>query len=364
MYRNSKMYFIVFGNVQLNKGAKRCLILDSYRKLYYLIPLGLFNILKKYKNQTISDIYRKFNKNEWSVLDEYFDFLVKEDLVFLTPFISDLKRFKPMSIQWDHYGLITNSVMEFKSMDQFNDRKFVLNQINNLNCMYLQLFFSCTIKFEDFEGLALAFEDTEFRSIEIFSIYNQTINTELIASFFQKYTRISKIVLYCSPQNITNDYLQGFSSLIYSMQKNGDALACGKISPTYFSATVSHYTESQHHNTCLNRKICIDEEGEIKNCPSMPKSYGNIKNTNLLEIINNPTFQEVWHLKKDDITKCKDCEFRHICTDCRAFVDNPEDKFSAPLKCGYNPYTGEWEEWSKNPLKEKAIEFYGLQNQN
>ena len=34
-------------------------------------------------------------------------------------------------------------------------------------------------------------------------------------------------------------------------------------------------------NTCLNRKICIDAEGNIKNYPAMAKSYGNIKDTTL-----------------------------------------------------------------------------------
>ena len=28
---------------------------------------------------------------------------------------------------------------------------------------------------------------------------------------------------------------------------------------------------------------------------------------------------------------------------------------SKPLKFGYNPYTGEWKDWSKNPLKKKKF---------
>jgi hypothetical protein len=65
--------------------------------------------------------------------------------------------------------------------------------------------------------------------------------------------------------------------------------------------------------------------------------------------------------KKDQIEVCKDCEFRYICTGCRAYLEDPEDIHSKPLKCGYNPYTCEWEEWSTNPLKQKAIEHYGMQ---
>jgi hypothetical protein len=41
---------------------------------------------------------------------------------------------------------------------------------------------------------------------------------------------------------------------------------------------------------------------------------------------------------------------------------NGFNNLSKPLKCGYNPYTNEWAEWSTNPLKEKAIAYYGMQD--
>ncbi len=75
---------------------------------------------------------------------------------------------------------------------------------------------------------------------------------------------------------------------------------------------------------------------------------------------DQPGFKKYWDINKDKIYVCKDCEFRYICTDCRAYVEDPEDILSKPLKCGYNPYTGEWSEWSKNVLKTKAILNYKL----
>lgn len=92
----------------------------------------------------------------------------------------------------------------------------------------------------------------------------------------------------------------------------------------------------------------------------MTESFGNIRDTTLKQAIEKPGFKKYWNITKDQISVCKDCEFRHICTDCRAYLEDPEDSFSKPLKCGYNPYTCEWEEWSLNPLKQKAIAYYGL----
>ena len=92
----------------------------------------------------------------------------------------------------------------------------------------------------------------------------------------------------------------------------------------------------------------------------MVKSFGNIENTTLTEAINKATFKDLWFISKSQIETCKDCEFRFICTDCRAYTENPADLYSKPLKCGYNPYTTKWENWSSNPLKKQAIEFYKL----
>lgn len=98
----------------------------------------------------------------------------------------------------------------------------------------------------------------------------------------------------------------------------------------------------------------------------MPQSFGNINETTLEEAIGLQGFKKYWNLTKDQVEGCKDCEFRYVCTDCRAYTEqthfNQSDlDCSKPLKCGYNPYTTEWEEWSINPLKQNSIENYGLQ---
>lgn len=92
----------------------------------------------------------------------------------------------------------------------------------------------------------------------------------------------------------------------------------------------------------------------------MTNSFGSFKKENLQTVVSSKEFQRLWNVKKDDVKVCQDCEYRYVCTDCRAFIENPEDLHSKPLKCGYNPYTNEWEEWSKHPQKQNAIQFYQL----
>jgi len=93
----------------------------------------------------------------------------------------------------------------------------------------------------------------------------------------------------------------------------------------------------------------------------MKQSFGNIKDTTLEDALKKRGFKKYWNINKDKIKVCQDCEFRYICTDCRAYLEDPKDIYSKPLKCGYDPYTGKWSEWSTNPLKQKAIKYYGME---
>ena len=123
------------------------------------------------------------------------------------------------------------------------------------------------------------------------------------------------------------------------------------------------FFEAQSFNSCLNKKISINKQGEIKNCPALTSSYGNIKNSNLMEVVSGDNdFKKFWNISKNQVNICQNCEFRFICTDCRAFIDSPDDIYSKPLKCGYDPSTGDWEEWSENPLKKSAMKEYKFIN--
>lgn len=149
--------------------------------------------------------------------------------------------------------------------------------------------------------------------------------------------------------------------ITFTDQKITSKTHCGIINQRYFVSNIKTFTEAQHHNTCLNRKLSVDTNGDIKNCPSTQTVFGNIKKTTLQEALQHQQLEELWHITKDQIAVCNTCEFRYVCTDCRAYLENPDDKLSKPLKCGYNPKTCEWEDWSTNPLKKQAIKHYGLQ---
>lgn len=72
--------------------------------------------------------------------------------------------------------------------------------------------------------------------------------------------------------------------------------------------------------------------------------YEDTNTDEVRQLSQNRHFTELWHITKDRIEVCKDCEFRYICTDCRCFIIDESNIYSKPKNCKYNPYSTEWEE--------------------
>lgn len=345
------MNFTLFSTSQIIIGHKRVLLLDTrYNKCYFSDKKYIEEYLNLINFRTI-----KINKKR-SILYENlvklnFGIIHKGDTII--PQVTNNQLFD--------LTLINNLIVEVSKINV----DLLINSKKNLNSILLyNPFIIIHIKKnlpveKVIDLLDYLINENEKKSI-VYIDFEYLIYDDLV-SFLVNRDHLIFLTVFSS---IKSNYLINYKKNLPNATFLYDEIvlkSCGFIKDSYFSPNSSTYLESQHHNTCLNRKMSIDTEGNIKNCPSMTKSYGNIKDTWLFDIASKTYFQKVWHIKKDEITKCKDCEFRHICTDCRAYIENPEDKFSAPLKCGYNPYTCEWEEWSANPLKQKAIEYYGIQ---
>lgn len=360
-----ELYFKFFESCMIVDGANRSLICDLQRKNFEFIPKDLSIVIKEFDGKKISDIKTKYNNKFDSIIDEYFHFLYEREYVFFTssPFL-----FPKISQQFHSPFQVSNALLDVndKNEETINRVKKTIEEIDVLKCKNLELRFFVKFNLYEISKLlnSVCYKAGVLNSIGIYTHYENENNNN-INSLFIENPRVNYIILYNSPFCKIQQISEDGKYIIYTSEDIMNEKKCGVISPQYFSLNIKSFTESQYHNTCLNRKISIDKDGNIKNCPSMAQSFGNIKNTTLEEALKHPDFKKYWNITKDQIEVCKDCEFRHICTDCRAYTERTHFEndvdLSKPLKCGYNPYTNEWAEWSTNPLKQKAIEYYGMQ---
>lgn len=347
----------LFANCMLVSGAKRSIICDVFRGRYQPIPNALYLILKKYPNSSITEIKNMFGNERNDIIDEYFDFLINEEYGFLIS-KKEIKAFPNMDLSYDSPSTITNCIIDIDKNSSHDFRK-ISNELSLLNTYHIQLRFFFEIMFDDITQILEKMSNAEY-NLHIILPYHPTYTKRQIEKL-STIGIVSSIKFYNASMEIIKEHeeLNKFNIEFFETKILNEK-CCGKIGLPYFNINIELFTESQHHNSCLNRKISIDRFGNIKNCPSMKASYGTILNSSLRAVLNKKEYKEYWNIRKDEIKVCQDCEFRYICTDCRAYTEDPSDPYSKPLKCGYDPYSGQWEEWSKNPLKTEIIKHYEL----
>lgn len=356
----NNVWLKLYSNCIIYKGAKRAVVYDLQRKDLYPIPLSLAELFDRDACLNTETLKISLDEEARLTLDEYVHFLIKNELAFFCT-KEELAYFPKLSEEWLFPAHISNAVLDtHTTFDYFNH--YFLDQLEKLCCNQIQFRYFNPVPIADLVLLLEILKPTQIKSFEIIlpECKEHNFYDELF-TIMEQHKKISNITVSNAGENkMLKEGVYGMGFIFKTTQNIESNLHCGLIAANLFSVNIPTVTESLAHNTCLNRKISIDTEGNIKNCPSMKESFGNIRDTTLEEAINKPGFKKYWNIKKDDITKCKDCEFRHVCTDCRAYLDNPEDMYSAPLKCGYDPYTCTWEEWSTHPMKQNAIDHYGM----
>ena len=364
IFNNDRFY--LFENCKPIKGASNNIICDLQRKDFSYISNELYALIIKHHGKTLKELLLFYKKEK---LIEYFDFLKEHEYIH----IGNYKNLFPR-INHNYYdpSEVNNCVIDLSYNFDIEHLQNLAIELEKLLCKNLEIRFYCSLPINSICKFLNFLEENELFITNVGFVFSNRDGNMIIEDMKKiliNYPRISYLIVFESNndefippiRNNNTGYIVLLNNIITTPK------SCGNISSDYFVCNMEAYTESINHNTCFHKKISIDIDGNIKNCPSMSQSFGNIKDTTLEEALNHKDFKKYWNLTTDKIEVCKDCEFRYICTDCRAYTEKTHTNeegldTSKPLKCGYNPYTGEWEEWSTNPLKQKAIQFYGMQD--
>jgi len=351
-------YFNLFSNILVTKGAGRILISDLQRNVSELYPLELYDIMEEFKNHCIENVIDGYDEESKFMVKEYLDILLQNEYGFITEDHWD-PNFPGLSYEYDEPSILSEIFVEFSEISIL---KKIKQSVEHLRIKHLIIYSKKKFTAEDFIEIDQIFSNSVLCGIEIFSPFHEGVNKLFVNTLHKNTERIYNIVFYgCRKKPFrTRDE---FRFTLYFAEEEVKISSCGKVDLKYFNTNISKVSEAVNHNSCLHKKVGIDISGNIKNCPLMAESFGNINDISLEDAVIKPGFRKYWNLTKDKIEICKDCEFRYVCTDCRAYTErnhtnNEGLDTSKPLKCGYDPYTGKWETWSRNPLKQKAIRFY------
>jgi SPASM domain peptide maturase of grasp-with-spasm system len=315
-----------FSNCYLIKGYRNYTIYDISRKNVFAIDKTTFELLGK---EIIEEEFLlKLPNNR-------FEELLENDIIFQCE-MGDEILFPPLNTEWNSPFSIISSIIDW-GMASHYDLREVINQLDSIGCKTLQLRFEVGINESVVISTLEYLIGKNIRSIELVVHFNDN----LLNTITKEYEFITNVLAYGAFETSVKKY--NSCQIILTQEMFLGSKQCGVVNPSYFVCNNDFFFESNNFNTCLNRKVCVDGMGNIKNCPSFSQSFGNIKNSTLQQAMEHPDFKKMWSITKDQIDVCKDCEFRHMCTDCRVYIKDPENIYSQPAKCTYNPYIAKWQ---------------------
>jgi SPASM domain peptide maturase of grasp-with-spasm system len=360
-------YFRLHADCIPVKGATRSAICDLTRNELVFFPSEYFEVLEYLNEGTLGDLMNNIeNEEEKTFVTGFIDYLDQHELVC---FLKEPGLFPAIEERWETPCEIQNAIIDVDL--EKHDFKKIFRELDELGCQFVQIrSFSGLLKITDLYSILSWCLHKSVQSVEVIIKYDRDTPEDDYIRLIEEQPIIAALTVHSSPEDkvLVADFGCGDESgkqikkQVRMVTQQVDAeVHCGVISINSLNApTVGNFFETKLFNGCLNRKVSIDSCGEIKNCPSMAISYGNTRNMSLARAVHSPGFTDKGKITKDQVKTCRDCELRYVCSDCRAYVEDPADEYSKPLKCGYDPYTCVWEEWSSHPMKQKGIDYYRL----
>lgn len=321
------------------RGHARSIVCDLQRGSFLFIPNVLVDILEMCREKTVQELYAHYGHEHNQQIDEYFEFLIEKGYGFYT---DAPQRFPAMSLDWRNPKVITNCLVDFDA-ETTHDLTDLNEQLSGLGCEALEMRFFHPLELEGLTRRLEPFRDSTLRSISIVVGYHPSLEPEALRELLVTHKRVKQLTVHSSPDRDQFLRLDLQTTLVYTGEKIDSEACCGNVATRNFNWKIEAFTEAMRFNSCLNKKIGIDKRGAIKNCPSMSRSYGDLHSTPLAKVVENAEFRKPWQVNKDQVLVCRDCEFRYICHDCRAYLQNPGEPLSKPAKCRYDPYQARWE---------------------
>jgi len=333
---NSPRFHLFACNIPV-AGASKAIICDLQRSAHFEITLGLYSMITKGQGRTVAELKSEYPKEDADHIDEALGMLVDAELGF---FDDSDGEFPPLDLTHRTPEHISNAIIDANATSA-HDYTALFDQLDELGCSHVELRFYDPVDARAIDALLSRTKRSRLRSIEITLPYAGW-DDEAFDALCETHARIATLNVFGAPRTemVTR---QSKWEVRFFQEKITSANDCGKIHPAYFGVNQATFSEAQTFNSCLNKKVGIDIDGNIKNCPSHGKCHGKVGSERLVNIVTKDSFRKPWHTARDQVAVCKDCEYRYICTDCRVFVADPNDPLSKPAKCGYDPYTGQWQ---------------------
>ena len=276
------------------RGSVNSIICDFQRSKVYRISNELFNLINSCNNIPLDEIYK-----EHRGVEKVLKSLVKSELGFIT---NTPERFIPISTDWHIPHLISNSIIEVDN-NFIHDYSLLFEQLMSVDCT------SVLFKIKSFNSINEVFKflglSQEYSIFYIELWFQIGIEKRIIKKIIKNFKNVRKVKIFSNKKSVFKIYKQCFVEYVTNISFE---TYCRDYKSNML-IDYDFYCEGLKFDTCLNRKVSIKSNGDIKNCLYMSKEFGNYKISQLIDVVKLDDFQKNWISSKNTINACKKCEY-------------------------------------------------------
>ncbi len=300
-------YFLLYAHNIPVRGRDRAALYNLQARQVFHIPLVLTDILAALRDEPVAAVRTRFAPNRPDLFDAYLDFLIGNDLGFYT---DTPDCFPPLPLDWDTPHHIQTAVIDL-CIDSYDPIPLIAD-LDALLCRHIELRLSKgNGSGADLEAVIAATHDRGFRSITILLDYEVVLAQAQAWTHrvFESCPRIDFIMVYNAPfagKSRTNpDHIQFIEDNL-NTPIQGDLITKRQLIVNF-----PYFTECHHFNPYYNRRLCISQQGQMKNCLLHERSFGTVGQIPLLAVIESEAFQALWHASPDRTDRLRDSELRY-----------------------------------------------------
>jgi SPASM domain peptide maturase of grasp-with-spasm system len=298
-------YFKLFSHNIPVKGLDKSVIYNLQKSNLTFIPNSLYELLNDFKTKPVLKVYELFtDETDKKTFNEYLSFLQKNQLGFYT---ENIEEYPDISKQWKCPNDILNANIEFDFFEKKYDLINLLKQLDDLMCFHLEIRLK-NANINDLKELAISCSEMVFRSIGLIIDYSKSIEINM-DDFFEEYEKLESIIIYNTPSEINSikfperiNYLTGD---IIEQLKNID------FPLDHYVLNIKYFTEAQTFHPYYNKKVCVNNLGEIKNCLRHDDVFGNINNNTIMWTLQNTVIKDLWYACPDKVIDYQNDELRY-----------------------------------------------------
>lgn len=342
------MYLLVYPDIVFSKGELQSVIYNISENKLFNAPNSLLDYVSLQCGHTIGDVVSSFSREEGDILCLYIAFLVSNKLARI---VSDMNQFGTKEQYMKGYkerlesstSIIDSAIIDVTEASSYNIQSLI-DDLTSLGCSKVLLrFFESNISMF-FDSLVSIRSSNTIVRFDVYAPKEMYLQIKAILidepKLFNVFVfRCEESSLFFVNQNIT-DLRKTFYLSTVAFLSPAD---CGKITfkKTALIPNNDFILRSHFVNSCLYKKISIDSEGLIRNCPSMKLHFGHVGNTKLQDVIEKVDYKELWYITKDQVKKCCKCQYRYSCFDCRAYTEDGT-LYGCPSKCHFSLTSNNW----------------------